>query len=98
METLGTPENALGRTATANSRGSGGPHHEDYTRRPTAGAPGVPYRAAKRKLKAALAEYYRGLELLKSYALLNRTAFRKINKKYDKTVDAHPPLRYMSDK
>ena len=38
------------------------------------------------------------MELLKGYALLNHTAFRKITKKCDKTIAEQPGKTYMLKK
>ncbi|KAK6354583.1 hypothetical protein TWF696_003725 [Orbilia brochopaga] len=71
-------------------------HLEDYARR--AQTEHVRFKTAKRKLKAALVEYYHSLELLKSYSLLNREAFRKILKKFDKTAHTHIATKYLEEK
>lgn len=46
----------------------------------------VDYRVARRRLKEAIVEFYRGMELLKDYRLLNRTGMTKILKKFDKVA------------
>lgn len=47
---------------------------------------GIPYFLARKQLKHALIEHYRSISLLRSYRVLNRTALRKISKKYDKAL------------
>lgn len=57
--------------------------------------PSVPYYVARRQIKSAIQEYYRGLELLKSYRMLNRTGFRKLTKKFDKQTNSQISTWYM---
>ncbi|PWN43947.1 EXS-domain-containing protein [Ceraceosorus guamensis] len=44
------------------------------------------YTAARKKLKAAVLEFYRGLELLKNYRVVNSIGVRKILKKFEKAT------------
>ena len=46
----------------------------------------VEYRVARRRLKQAIFEFYRGMELLKGYRSLNRIGLEKILAKFDKTA------------
>ena len=92
---IGKTSNAMRYLGTPPSLGIEPDNNRDYTRKPQTS---ITYRAAKRKLKTAFFEYYRGLELLKSYVMLNHTAFRKITKKCDKTIAEQPGKTYMNDK
>lgn len=56
----------------------------------------IPYIVAKKQLKRAILSFYRSLELLSSFRTLNRTAFRKMLKKYDKATGSNELPTYMS--
>lgn len=56
---------------------------------------GVPFLFARKQLKEAMLEHYRSLILLRSYKVLNRTAFRKITKKFDKLTNSNISGDYM---
>ena len=75
---------------------SGNDTQQDYGRHQSSAE--VSYRTAKRELEKALAEYYRGLELMRSYSLLNRKAFQKITKKHDKVIQGYIKGQYMAEK
>ncbi|KAG0349493.1 hypothetical protein BG004_005155 [Podila humilis] len=44
------------------------------------------HKVARTRIKTALSEFYRSLEMLKNYKALNATGFGKIMKKFDKTA------------
>lgn len=56
------------------------------------------YQHAKKKLKKAVVEYYRGLEVLNNYRILNLVGFRKALKKFDKVTKLPALSIYMSEK
>lgn len=56
------------------------------------------YLYAKRKLKKAVLEHYRGLEVLHNYRVLNITGFRKALKKFEKVTKISVQEQYMNDK
>lgn len=56
------------------------------------------YKRYKRRLRAAVLECYKGLELLKNFRILNMTGFRKSLKKFEKTSGVHLAEAYMNDK
>ncbi|KAF8201829.1 EXS family protein/ERD1/XPR1/SYG1 family protein [Pholiota molesta] len=56
------------------------------------------YLYAKRKLKKAVIEHYRGLEMLHNYRVLNITGFRKALKKFEKVTRIPAQNQYMTEK
>ncbi|KAG0226777.1 hypothetical protein BGW42_003429 [Actinomortierella wolfii] len=56
------------------------------------------HKVARTRIKAALYEYYRSLEMLKNYKVLNHTGFAKILKKFDKTAGWRAAKTYMNTK
>ncbi|PPR01240.1 hypothetical protein CVT24_006004 [Panaeolus cyanescens] len=56
------------------------------------------YLYAKRKLKRAVLEHYRGLEMLHNYRVLNITGFRKALKKFEKVTRIIVQNQYMTEK
>lgn len=55
----------------------------------------VPYPYAKKVLKDALVEHYRSVALVRSYRTMNRTALRKITKKFDKATGSSISADFM---
>jgi xenotropic and polytropic retrovirus receptor 1 len=79
------------RGPTSSSGPSFGVMTRNYIRR--YGGHEISHQAAERKLKLALQEFYRELELLNSYILLNRTAVRKLSEAFNYAIHACLPNR-----
>lgn len=58
----------------------------------------VRYKTARHKLKEAIAEFYRGLELIRSFQVLNKDGFGKILKKFDKVLGTETSHLYWKAK
>ncbi|EIM89067.1 EXS-domain-containing protein [Stereum hirsutum FP-91666 SS1] len=56
------------------------------------------YQHARKRLKKAVLEYYRGLEVLNNYRILNLTGFRKALKKFEKITKIPLQQPYMKER
>ncbi|KAG0210962.1 hypothetical protein BGX28_008670 [Mortierella sp. GBA30] len=56
------------------------------------------HKVARTRIKAALYEFYRSLEMIKNYKVLNHTGFAKILKKFDKTAGWKASKPYANQK
>ncbi|KAG0378862.1 hypothetical protein BGX24_002578 [Mortierella sp. AD032] len=56
------------------------------------------HKVARSRIKAAIYEFYRSMEMLKNYKVLNKTGFTKIMKKFDKTAGWKASKEYLSSK
>ncbi|KAG0252375.1 hypothetical protein BG011_007016 [Mortierella polycephala] len=56
------------------------------------------HKVARTRIKAALYEFYRSLEMIKNYKVLNHTGFSKILKKFDKTAGWKGSKPYINSK
>lgn len=56
------------------------------------------HKVARTRIKAALYEFYRSLEMIKNYKVLNHTGFAKILKKFDKTAGWKASKSYMNSR
>ncbi|KAB5594688.1 Xenotropic and polytropic retrovirus receptor-like protein [Ceratobasidium theobromae] len=56
------------------------------------------YTRAKKKIKKAVLEFYRGLEFLQNFRILNMTGFRKALKKFDKSTKMSIQDMYMRER